>query len=261
MSGDQQSATKSRLSSFGLAIAGFAVAIGIWWLATIVLKIRPFFLPAPPDIVKSFLTLPDYLFEQAWITLSETLIGFGIAMVGGLVLAVVLTSSRVIEQATMPLLVAVNAIPKLALAPLLLVWMGFGQLPRIVMVILISFFPIIVASMSGLSSAPAELGELSRSLSASKWQTFVKIRFPWALPQMFIGLKVAVALALVGAVVAEFSGGGVGLGYVIVASGSSADTPLAFAAIALLSLVSVCLFYLIVAVERILLPWAKETTA
>ena len=129
------------------------------------------------------------------------------------------------------------------MAPLLVVWLGFGSVPKISMVVLISFFPIVVAAMSGLTSTPVELTELARSLSASRSQTFVKLRIPWALPQIFVGLKVAVTLAVVGAVVGEFAGGDQGLGYVIVASGASADTSLAFAAMTLLSAMSVILFY------------------
>jgi NitT/TauT family transport system permease protein len=174
---------------------------------------------------------------------------------------VALTAFRVVERALFPLLVAANAVPKIAVAPLLIVWLGFGSVPKIVMVFLISFFPVVVAAASGLASMPAELGELARSLSASRRQTFVKLRIPWALPQIFIGLKVGITLAVVGAVVGEFSGGDQGLGYVIVASGSSADTALAFAAMTLLALMSVTLFYAVSATERLLLPWAREVTA
>jgi len=251
---------RSRLSSIALPTLSIAIVIGVWWLSTIVFHIRTFFLPAPPDVVKSFLELPDYLLQQAWVTLSESLMGFGIAAVGGMIIAVALSASSIVQRATLPLLVAVNSIPKLALAPLLLLWLGFGQFPRVVMVVLISFFPIVVAGMAGLTSTPSDLNELARSLSANKWQHFIKFRFPWAIPQIFVGLKVAVSLAVVGAVVAEFQGAGQGLGFVIVMSGSSADTPLAFAAISLLAVMSISLFYLVVAVERRLLPWATETT-
>ena len=250
----------SRVSAIGLPLLSLAIVIAVWWSATIVFEIRTFFLPAPPDIVASFLRLPDYLLEQAWVTLSETLMGFGIATVGGMAIAVVLTASQLVQRATLPLLVAVNSIPKLALEPLLLLWLGFGQMPRVVMVVLICFFPIVVAGMAGLTSTPADVNELAKSLSASRWQHFLKFRFPWALPQIFVGLKVAISLAIVGAVVAEFQGSGRGLGFVIVASGTSADTPLAFAAISLLAVMSIALFYLVVATERRLLPWAKETT-
>lgn len=141
-----------------------------------------------------------------------------------------------------------------------MVWLGFGSVPKIAMVVLIAFFPIVVATMSGLTSTPVELAELAESLSASRLQTFVKLRIPWALPQIFVGLKLGVTLSVVGAVVGEFSGGDQGLGYVIVASGASADTPLAFAAMTLLSAMSVLLFYFVAVLERLFLPWAREIT-
>jgi NitT/TauT family transport system permease protein len=244
-----------------LPLAGAGVVVALWWLATIVFGIKPFVLPAPPDIAEAFFRLPGYLLRQTWTTLVETLAGFGLAVAGGLLAAVALTAFRVVERALFPLLVAANAVPKIAVAPLLIVWLGFGSVPKIVMVFLISFFPVVVAAASGLASMPAELGELARSLSASRRQTFVKLRIPWALPQIFIGLKVGITLAVVGAVVGEFSGGDQGLGYVIVASGSSADTALAFAAMTLLALMSVTLFYAVSATERLLLPWAREVTA
>jgi NitT/TauT family transport system permease protein len=174
-----------------------------------------------------------------------------------------LTSSRLVERALLPQLVAFNAVPKLAIAPLLTAWFGFGQLPKMVMVFLLCFFPIILSTMSGVMSTPADLGEVARSLSASRWHTFAKIRIPWALPQIFVGLKVAITLAVIGAAVGEFTGTGTirGLGATIIISGTSADTPLAFAAIMLLTVLSIGLFYLVVAAERLLLPWVKEASA
>jgi NitT/TauT family transport system permease protein len=243
-----------------LPALGAIAVIGLWWLLVILLGIKPIILPTPADVLRSFQHLPGYLLEQSWSTLSVTVIGYALATVTGLVTAVLLTSSRALEQAMLPVLVAANAVPKIAVAPLLLLWMDFGPAPRIFMAALLSVFPIVVSAMSGLTSAPAELIELAASLSASRWQTYRKLRFPWALPQIFVGLKLAVSLAVIGAVIGEFSGGDRGLGYVVVASGGSADTALAFAAIGLLSLMSVVLFYLVVAVERLLLPWAREIT-
>ncbi|WP_432837713.1 ABC transporter permease [Dactylosporangium sp. CA-092794] len=246
-----------RISASGPPLLGAAAAIGVWWAITVVFHIRPFFLPAPPDIVTSFRGSPSYLLRETWTTLTETLIGFGIAMVAGLVVSIVLAASRTIERATLPLLVALNSVPKVALAPLLVIWLGFGPHPKIVLVALICFFPVVVATMAGLASTPAELGELSRSLSASGWQTYLKIRLPWALPQIFVGFKVALPLAVIGAVVAENSNPAHGLGAVVALSGGSADTPLAFAAITLLALLSIALFYFIVLLERLLIPWAR----
>ncbi len=238
-------------------ILGVLGAIALWWGATRVFGIRPLFLPAPPDIVAAFRAQPGYLLREAGATLTVTVAGFVLAVVTGLFVAVSLTAWRSLERATLPVLVALNSVPKVAVAPLLVVWLGFGSRPKIVLVLLICVFPIVVATMAGLTSTPAELGELGRSLSATGWQTYLKIRLPWALPQVFTGLKVAVSLAVIGAVVAEISQPGGGLGAVIVLSGMSFDTPLAFAAIVLLALLSTMLFYLVVALERLLVPWSR----
>jgi NitT/TauT family transport system permease protein len=246
--------------AIGLPAVGGLAIVGLWWLATVVFGIRSFFVPRPPEVVGAFLRLPGHLLTHAGYTLAETLLGFGAAALGGMSLAVLLTAWRVLERATMPWVVAVNAVPKVALAPLLVVWLGFGMRPKVVLVVLICFFPVVVSTMAGLTSTPTELTELARSLSASGWQAFVKVRLPWALPQIFVGLKVAISLALVGAVVGEIQNPDHGLGAVILSAGTSADTPLAFAAIGLLGLLGVGLFYLVAGVERTLLPWARETT-
>ncbi|BAL88316.1 putative ABC transporter permease protein [Actinoplanes missouriensis 431] len=247
----------SRIHSSALPLLGAVTAVALWWSATAVFGIRSFFLPAPPDIVAAFRRQPGYLMREAGSTVTVTVTGFGIAVAAGLLLAVVLTAWRALERATLPVLVALNSVPKVAVAPLLVVWLGFGAQPKIVLVVLICFFPVVVATMAGLTSTPAELSELSRSLSASVWQAYLKIRLPWALPQMFVGLKVAISLAVIGAVVAEINNPTGGLGSVIVLSGMSFDTPLAFAAIALLALLSTTLFYLVVLLERLVVPWAR----
>jgi NitT/TauT family transport system permease protein len=241
------------------ALGGIAM-VGLWWSATIVFGIRPFFVPKPPDVADAFARLPGHLLRQAGHTVTETMIGFGLATAGGMALAVLLTSSRILHRATMPSVVAINAVPKVALAPLLVVWLGFGTQPKVALVVLICFFPVVVSTMAGLTSTPTELSELARSLSATGWQTFIKVRLPWALPQIFVGLKVAISLALVGAVVGEIQTPDRGLGAVILAAGISADTPLAFAAITLLAALGISLFYLIAGLERVLLPWATEIT-
>ncbi len=241
-----------------LGVVAFVVG---WWGITAGFHVRPFFLPGPLDVWRAYHELPVVLLKEAWVTLSESLVGFALAAIGGLVLALILTSSRILERATMPLLVAANSIPKVAIAPILLIWMGFGQTPKIVMAILLSFFPILIASMSGLTSTPADLGELAHSLSGSRWKTFLKVRLPWALPQIFVGLKVAITLAVIGAVVAEQQGASHGLGYIVVSSGQQANTPLAFVAVVLLAIMSVALYYAVVGIERLLLPWVRETSA
>jgi NitT/TauT family transport system permease protein len=246
-----------RLSAIGLPVAGAIVMIGLWWAAVDVFQVRSFFVPSPWDIVESFGRLPGYLLRETWTTLLETLAGFALALVIGLAISIVLTSFETLRRATLPLLVALNSIPKVAVAPLLAVWLGFGREPKIVMVVLISFFPIVISTMAGIASTPADLGELTRSLSASRTQAFVKVRIPWALPQIFVGMKVAITLSVIGTVVAEISSPQIGLGSVVVNAGTNADTPLAFAAITLLAVMSVVLYYLVAGLERLLLPWAK----
>lgn len=250
-----------RLSGFLLPVLGLVLAIGAWWGATIVFDIGTFLLPAPPDVVKALSENPEYLLDQSWVTLSEILYGFGIAIALGLAVAVLLAAVRVVERTTMPVFVALNSIPKVALAPLLVVWLGFGAESKIVMVVLLSVFPIVVSTMAGLRSTPAELTELGRSMSASWWQMFVKVRLRWALPQVFVGLKVAVTLAVVGAIVGEISSPNTGLGSLIVQSGAAANTSLAFGCVVLLAVISVLLFYTVVGLERLLVPWAREITS
>ena len=240
-----------------LPVLGTLAGVAAWWVVTTVFRIRPFFLPAPPDLVAAFRREPGYLLTAAWQTLWTTVAGFAAATALGFALAVVLTASDALERATMPLLVALNAVPKVALAPLLVVWLGFGVRPEILMVLLIGLFPIVVSTTSGLTSTPSDLGELARSLSPPWWRTYLKVRLPWALPQIFTGLKVAVSLCLIGAVVAEIANPGRGLGAVIVLSGTSLDTPLAFAAIGLLAVTSLALFYAVAGAERLLVPWAR----
>jgi NitT/TauT family transport system permease protein len=242
----------------GLPAAGGGVLLGVWWAGTAAFGIRPFFVPKPPEVLDAFARLPGHLLRQAGHTLTETMIGFGLAAAAGMGLAVVLTSWPLLQRAMMPWVVAANAVPKVAVAPLLVVWLGFGIQPKVALVVLICFFPVVVSTMAGLTCTPTELGELARSLSASGWQTFVKVRLPWALPQIFVGLKVAISLALVGAVVGEIQTPDRGLGAVILSAGTSADTPLAFAAIALLAVLGIGLFYLVAGLERLLLPWAAE---
>jgi NitT/TauT family transport system permease protein len=246
-------------ATVGLPLAGAAGFVALWWLAIPVFDIQPYIVPTPAAVVAAFAESPGSLTVNAWVTLTETIIGFGLTVVGGLLIGLALSSSTVVERAIYPVLVALHAVPKLAFAPLLIVWMGFGAGPKVVMVVLMCFFPIVLATTTGLTSTAADLVELSHSLAASRWQTFVKVRLPAALPQIFVGLKTAIPLAVIGALVGELFGADAGLGYVIVSATS--DTALAFAAIALLAAMSIALFYALVVAERLLLPWVGETTA
>ena len=237
-----------------------AAIVVLWQAICSLFDVSEFIFPSPIAIAQSLVQYAGPIAGHAWQTLWTTMAGFAIGVAVGLALGIAVGMSRLTYRALYPLLVGFNSIPKAAFVPILVVWFGIGSLPAVLTAVLICFFPIVVAGMAGLTSTPADVNELAKSLSANWWQHFLKFRFPWALPQIFVGLKVAISLAVVGAVVAEFTGAGHGLGFVIVMSGTSADTPLAFAAISLLAVMSIGLFYLLVAVERRLLPWAKETT-
>ncbi|NKE61164.1 ABC transporter permease [Lentzea sp. PSKA42] len=241
-----------------LPALGLLAIIGLWWLATIVFGIEAFLVPSPADVVSSFLELPGYLLEQTLITLWEAVSGFALAVVIGVPLALLIVGSKIVERMFYPLLVALNAVPKVAIAPIVVVWFGFGIESKVLMVVLVCIFPVVISTVSGMKSTPHELVELFRSLDATRTQEFFKLRLRHALPQVFVGLKVAITLAVIGAVIGEFVGARAGLGYVIYASGASADTSLAFAAMALLAIISVALFYGLTYAERKLLPWAEE---
>jgi NitT/TauT family transport system permease protein len=242
-----------------LALVGGAVSVGLWWLAIIVFDIESYTAPTPPEVIQAFSREPAYLFDNAWISLLTTVQGFAITVVLGVVIGALLGSSRTLERAFMPSLVALNAVPKMAFGPLLLVWLGVGRTSSVVMAVLLCFFPVVLSVATGLARTPSDLAELARSLSASRWQTFTKVRLPGALPQIFVGLKVGLPLAVIGALLGELFGAGAGLGYIITTAGS--DTGLSFAAIALVAAMSIILYYLLVLVETLLLPWVRETTA
>jgi len=251
----------ARVRSILLPLFGVLLIFAIWWLSIIGFEIEKFLLPSPADVWSSFMLNPQFIMVQTWVTLVETLQGFILAILIAVPLATIIASSKVVEQMIYPLLLAINAAPKVAIAPLLVVWMGFGQAPKVVMVVLLCFFPIVLATTVGLRSTPSEFIELAKSLGSNSLETFMKFRAPFALEQIFVGLKTAISLAVIGAVIAEFVGANQGLGYLIVQSGASANTALAFVAIVLLAIISIVLFYGLVLIEKLLIPWAESQRA
>jgi NitT/TauT family transport system permease protein len=241
-----------------LPVVTTVAIIGLWWLAVIVMDWPPYVVPTPADVWNELVDKRDILPEHTWTTLAEALQGYLLAIAIAVPVAILIAYSKFLEATIYPALVGLNAIPKIAIAPILVIWMGFGSGPKITMVVLICFFPIVIATATGLKSTPPEFVELVRSLSASEIQQFFKVRFPAALPYVFVGLKVAITLAVIGAVVGEFVGATKGLGYLVIASGETANTSLAFAAIVLLAVISIILFYVIVLLEKLLVPWAEH---
>lgn len=249
------------VSAVAWPLLGLAVAIGAWWAVTAVLDVQAFIFPTPLDVLTAYGNLQSELLKQTWGTAVATLLGFGISVLIGVLLGAAIAAWGPFERMFQPLLVAFNAVPKVALAPLMLVWFGYGRTPVLAMAFMVCFFPIVLSTATGLTTTPADLAELVRSMDASRLQTFLRVRLPAALPQIFVGLKVAMPLAVIGVVVGEMQYGDRGLGMIIVQTSGQADTASAFAAIALLAGVSIVLYYALVLIERIALPWVRATTS
>ncbi|HEX5597201.1 MAG TPA: ABC transporter permease [Micromonosporaceae bacterium] len=249
------------LTAVLLPALGLLVTVTGWWLVTFWQLVHPVVLPPPQDVLAAFINTSELLLDHTWLTTMETLGGFLLSTAAGVVIGMALAASSVVERMFSPLLVAVNAVPKIALAPLLVVTLGWGQTSILTMVFLLCFFPIVLSTVTGLTSTPADLAELARSLDASRWQAFRKVRLPAALPQIFVGLKVAMPLAAIGAVIGEFHAGEGGLGYAIVQFGGMGDNATAWAAIILIALVSILLYFAVGVIERLTLPWVRETTS
>jgi NitT/TauT family transport system permease protein len=246
----------SRFARDYLLPTGTLVAVLVLWeVAYRVFKIPRFIVPAPSAIIAVTWEWRFRLVEHTWVTLYETLAGFGLSIAVGVPLAVLIVYSPVLRNALYPLIVVTQSVPKVAIAPVLLLVLGHGEASKLVVAFLVAFFPIVVNTATGLAATPEELLDLSRSYRTSQLKTFVKVRFPMALPFFFSGLKVAITLALIGAVVGEFVGSDKGLGYIILSATSYWKADLAFGAIFLLSLMAIILFALVALVERIVCPW------
>ncbi len=237
------------------AIAVLLVAVFLWEVACRVLDVRPFILPAPSAVMLEIFNAPDYFAIHAGHTLVTTLIGFGLAVLLGVLMAVGIVHSVFLDRTLYTLLVALNAVPKVALAPLFVIWMGTGSEPKIAIALMIAIFSIVIDTVLGLRSVEQDMIDMARSARASTMQVLFKIRFPCALASMFAGMKVGISFALIGAIVGEFVAGETGLGHVILLSQGMFDTARAFAAIVILGIMGTILFYAVETAERLLLPW------
>jgi NitT/TauT family transport system permease protein len=226
-----------------------------WQLVTVVFDVPAYLLPPPASVGETIVENRASLWHHGLITLAETLIGFGLSVVVGLLLAVAITYSLWMERLLYPILVGSQAIPKVAVAPILLVWLGFGMFPKVLVAFLIGFFPVVVTAASGLASVRPDMLKLAASMGASGWDVFWKVRLPFAMPSILSGFKVAVTLTVVGAVVGEFVGSNAGLGYYILVATGNLDTALVFANVVVLTVIGVSLFYAVELVERAVTSW------
>ena len=236
-----------------LTLIVFAV---LWELACRLFKVPTYLVPKPSDIALRLYDKRGLYLGQTWVTLYETVAGFLLADLVGIVAAALVVMIPSLRDIIMPLLLIAQIVPKVAIAPILLIWFGYGLVPKILVAFLVAFFPVVVNTASGLISVEPELLDLGRSLEASRWQTFWKFRIPAALPDLFSGMKIAITLAVIGAVIGEFIGGNRGLGYLIIIANQELDTPLAFAALFILSVGGILLYGAVELLERLLIPWA-----
>jgi NitT/TauT family transport system permease protein len=244
-----------RLLQWGTSILGVFIFLLIWQVGVMVFNVPAYFLPSPTRILEEAIKEYPKLVDHGWITVYEMLAGYGLAVVIGVPLAIAITSSRRFDELVTPTMLFFQVVPKIAVAPLFIVWFGVGITPKVLVAFLISFFPIVIDTAVGLRSITPEMIDLARSMGASQAQIFRDFRLPTSLPYLFSGLKVAATLAVAGAVVGEFVGADKGLGYLLLVTNSNMQTALMFATIVVLTIIGLIFFYVIEFLESLLIPW------
>jgi len=243
------------LSAWMRPILLIVILLVLWDVAIRVFRIPPYLIPAPEAVVKQLYLEWPKLWREALVTTYATLGGFALSIAFGIPMALLIAYSRTIESFVYPLLVFSQSVPKIAIAPLFVVWFGFGIIPKIICAFMLGFFPVVVSTVMGFKSVDPDMLDLARSMKASRLATFMRISLPQALPSIFAGLKVSVTLAVVGAVVGEFVGSNSGIGYLLQIANGNFDLPLMFAALTVLSAIGVILFVAVDVVEHLMIPW------
>jgi NitT/TauT family transport system permease protein len=238
-----------------------AALLACWQLAVTVGGVSPFVLPSPAAVgssLRGLLTDDGFWTDHVTSTLSEVLMGAGLALVAGVIAGVVLGRVVWLEVAMRPALVAIQVIPKVALVPLFVIWFGFGMTSKIVISMLLAFFPIMLNTLLGVRSVERGHRDVMRGLCASRWDTFWRLELPSTLPYVFTGMQVAVVFAVIGAIVGEFLGGNHGLGFLVVSSLNALDAAQLFAVIIVLATLGSLLFFLVNGVRRLIIPWHES---
>jgi NitT/TauT family transport system permease protein len=233
----------------------------LWELASDVFKVPTYLIPHPISVAQALVTYWGTLITATWATLREILGGFVIAVAIAIPIALLTIFSRIFERFVNPLIVISQAIPKVAIAPLFLVWFGFGEFPKMLIAALIAFFPMLIAATVGLKGIDPEMLSMARSMGATPARTFWKVRLPIALPNFFGGFKLAITFSVIGAVIGEFVGGDHGIGYVIQLASGSQRLDLLFAGLIVLSALGLILFYIVEAIERKVCSWHHSQLA
>jgi NitT/TauT family transport system permease protein len=251
-----RSDTLIRMLPAAVIFAGF---IAVWQLAVTGLGVREYLLPSPLSVIQAMGPGEIPWVKHIWITAVEIVGAFLIAAVTGVILGAAIAWSDTVARALTPFLVFVNTLPKVAVAPLFLIWLGYGVLPNMLIGALIGFFPVVINTAVGLAQIEQDMLDMGRVFNAPKWKVFAKIRMPNAYPYILSALKVTATAAVVGAVVGEFVASQTGLGYVIITTQSSMNTPVAFAALAWISILGLLLFGAVSGLSRLLAPWAENS--
>lgn len=250
---------RARISAVAYPAVVVLVALVLWEIGTRALHVPAYILPPPSQIAVVMWARMPLLLHHGWVSSVEILLGFLLSVAVGIPLALATFLWPAFARSVYPLLVSSQAVPKMAVAPLFIVWFGFGLMPKVFIAFLIAFFPIVINTVVGLAAIEPEKIHLARSMGMGGAATFFRIRLPSALPSIFGGLKIAITLAVVGAVVGEFVGGDAGLGYLLMSANGSMDTPLLFGGLVGLTLIGVVLFLLIEIAERLAIPWHTST--
>lgn len=235
----------------------FLAILGAWAAAVPVFGIPSYLLPGPVAVFQRIISDASSLWSNSLITMSEIAIGFGLTVVIAIPLGLLIAVSKLARHVVYPPIMLLQLVPKIAIAPLLLVWLGFGMETKVVLVVLISFFPLLLVSVSGFAILDDRLLYLTKSMGASSWQTFWYLRFPAALPVIFAGIKTSATMAITAALVAEFVGSNDGLGYSLLRASGTLDTELIFAILVVLTVIGIAVNYLVEFAEWLLTPWQR----
>jgi putative hydroxymethylpyrimidine transport system permease protein len=236
-----------------------ALLVAGWQALAKLGHVENYLLPAPSEVASALWRDRDLLAPDAWVTAREVLLGFAVALAIGVAIALVLHLSPVLRRAVYPLVVASQAIPVVVIAPILVIWFGFGLTPKLIVIALICFFPVVVNTLDGLQSVDHDQVKMMRTLGASRLDLLRRLELPSALPFLFSGAKVAVAVAVIGAVFGELVGSDAGLGHAIQVGTAQLETARVFAAVLILSVMAIALFGLVALIERRAVPWARVT--
>lgn len=237
----------------------FAGIVALWSGAVRIFEIPAYLLPGPGAVFMRVVVDAGMLWHNALVTLTEIVLGFGLTVIGAIPLGLVIALSPLAKQVLYPPIMLLQLVPKIAVAPLFLVWLGFGMESKVLLTVLMTFFPLLIASISGFQILDTRYLYLTQSMGASVWQTFRYLRFPAALPVIFAGVKTSATIAATAAIVAEFVGANQGLGYVLLRGTSTMDIELTFAVLVVLTIIGIVINYAVEAAEWLMTPWQRAS--